>query len=103
MIVHGNPVEAKILGGLLKACEKRPITTERLEHIVDEVERQCLEAFDKEVPSKVIGELMMDQLRSLDQVAYVRFASVYRDFKDPSDFAQFIEKAALDEEDAEEG
>lgn len=91
---NGERVEfdrAKILGGLLKACEKRPITTERLEHIVDEVERQCLEAFDKEVPSKVIGELMMDQLRSLDQVAYVRFASVYRDFKDVSQFMHELE------------
>ena len=91
---NGERVEfdrAKILGGLLKACEKRPITTERLEHIVDEVERQCLEAFDKEVTSKVIGELMMDQLRSLDQVAYVRFASVYRDFKDVSQFMHELE------------
>ncbi|MGA1523498.1 MAG: transcriptional regulator NrdR, partial [Planctomycetota bacterium] len=91
---NGERVEfdrSKILGGLLKACEKRPITTERLELIVDEVERQCLEAFDKEVPSKVIGELMMDQLRSLDQVAYVRFASVYRDFKDVSQFMHELE------------
>jgi transcriptional repressor NrdR len=81
----------KILGGLLRACEKRPITTEQLERIVDDVERQCLEAFDKEVPSKVIGELIMEELRQLDQVAYVRFASVYRDFKDVNQFLDELE------------
>ena len=55
---------------------------------VDRIERQCLEAFDKEVPSKVIGNLVMQELRSLDQVAYVRFASVYREFKDVSQFLE---------------
>lgn len=78
----------KILGGLLKACEKRPIPMERLEEIADRVERQCSEAFSKEVPSKVIGELIMKELRELDQVAYVRFASVYREFKDVSQFLE---------------
>lgn len=82
---------AKILGGLRRACEKRPITAEQLEGIVENVERQCLEAFDKEVPSKVIGELIMEQLRHLDQVAYVRFASVYREFKDVSQFLEELE------------
>jgi len=87
----------KILGGLLKACEKRPIPMERLEEIADRVERQCSEAFSKEVPSKVIGELIMKELRELDQVAYVRFASVYREFKDVSQFLEelkpMLEKA----------
>src|SRR5690606_29540483 len=69
----------KLMGGLRRACEKRPIDAEQLERIADHVERQCLEAFDKEVPSKVIGELIMEELRQLDQVAYVRFASVYRE------------------------
>jgi transcriptional repressor NrdR len=78
----------KILGGLLKACEKRPIPMERLEEVADRVERQCAEAFNKEVPSKVIGELIMKELRELDQVAYVRFASVYREFKDVSQFLE---------------
>jgi transcriptional repressor NrdR len=76
----------KVLGGLRKACEKRPVTSEQLEAITDRIERQCLEAFDKEVPSKVIGNLIMQELRQLDQVAYVRFASVYREFKDVSQF-----------------
>jgi len=76
----------KIRGGLLKACEKRPVASEQLDSAVDQVERQCMEAFDKEVPSKVIGELVMKELSKLDQVAYVRFASVYREFKDVTQF-----------------
>ena len=78
-----------VLAGLLKACEKRPVSSGELDTLVDRIERQCLEAFDKEVPSKVIGKLIMDELRQLDQVAYVRFASVYREFKD---VAQFLEE-----------
>ena len=80
---------ANLLSGLLKACEKRPVSSGQLDALVDRVERQCLEAFDKEVPSKVIGKLMMDELRQVDQVAYVRFASVYREFKD---VAQFLDE-----------
>jgi len=76
----------KLLGGMMRACEKRPVSQEQLEAIADRVERQCLEAFDKEVPSKVIGNLIVTELRQLDQVAYVRFASVYREFKDVSQF-----------------
>ena len=76
----------KVLGGLRKACEKRPVATEVLETVADRIERQCLESFDKEVSSKVIGNLIMKELRQLDQVAYVRFASVYREFKDVSQF-----------------
>lgn len=76
----------KVLGGMLRACEKRPVSIEQLEAIADRVEQQCMEAFDKEVPSKVIGNLIMQELRALDQVAYVRFASVYREFKDVSQF-----------------
>ena len=71
---------------MLRACEKRPVSLEQLEVIADRIERQCMEAFDKEVPSKVIGNLIMQELRQLDQVAYVRFASVYREFKDVSEF-----------------
>ncbi len=81
----------KILGGLLKACEKRPIAMAQLEQLVEAVERQCLEAFDNEVPTKVIGELIMERLRALDQVAYVRFASVYREFKDAREFLEELE------------
>ncbi len=86
---NGERVEferSKVLGGLVRACEKRPLSSEELEQVADRVERQCVEAFDKEVPSKVIGNLIMQELRQLDQVAYVRFASVYREFKDVSQF-----------------
>ncbi len=78
----------KILNGLLRAVEKRPVSADQLERIVDRVERQCMEAFDKEVPSKVIGELVIQELPSVDQVAYVRFASVYREFKDVTQFLE---------------
>jgi len=76
----------KILNGLVRACEKRPVSSEQLDAIVERVERRCLEAFDKEVPSKIIGKLIIDELKQLDQVAFVRFASVYRDFQDVTEF-----------------
>jgi transcriptional repressor NrdR len=78
----------KLLGGLMKACHKRPVSTENLESVVEEIERELRERFDNEVPSDAVGELVMARLRELDQVAYIRFASVYREFKDVSDFAQ---------------
>lgn len=87
----------KILKGLLKACEKRPVALEALEEITSRIERRLSEEYDREVPSKVIGQLVMDELRQLDQVAYVRFASVYREFKDVTQFLEelkpLIEKA----------
>jgi transcriptional repressor NrdR len=76
----------KILGGLVKACEKRPISMQKLEKIVNSIERQLQKNFDREVKAPVIGELAMKHLHSLDQVAYVRFASVYRQFKDINQF-----------------
>ncbi|MEO0479913.1 MAG: transcriptional regulator NrdR [Planctomycetota bacterium] len=82
---------AKLLAGLVRACEKRPVSAEQLERLADTVERQALEAFDREVPSKVLGELIMEELRQLDQVAYVRFASVYREFKDVTQFLGELE------------
>jgi len=82
----------KILSGLRRACEKRPVSTEQIEAIADRVERQCIEAFDKEVPSKVIGDLVMKELQHLDQVAYVRFASVYREFKDATQFLEELRR-----------
>lgn len=77
---------AKILSGLMKACEKRPVATERLETVVSEIEQEIYEKFDRDVPTKFIGELVMQKLRELDDVAYIRFASVYREFKDVSEF-----------------
>jgi transcriptional repressor NrdR len=76
----------KILHGLKKACEKRPISIEVLEGMVDDIERKIQESSDKEIPSSWIGEEVMRRLHSLDEVAYVRFASVYRQFKDINEF-----------------
>jgi len=76
----------KILNGLIKACEKRPISLDKLESIVTKIQTQLQNKFVKEVKSKVIGEMVMKHLHSLDEVAYVRFASVYRQFRDVSQF-----------------
>ena len=77
---------AKIRSGIKKACEKRPISTDVIEAVVDRIERHCQEYQDKEIPASVIGEEVMRELQHLDDVAYVRFASVYREFRDVSDF-----------------
>lgn len=76
----------KILQGLLRACEKRPVPTAKLETLVDEAERFVNEAKDRERTTSEIGELLMARLKKLDKVAYVRFASVYSDFKDVKEF-----------------
>ena len=76
----------KIISGILKACEKRPVSVEKVETLVDRVERELQKSFDKEVKAQVVGELVMDYLHKLDEVAYVRFASVYRQFKDINQF-----------------
>ena len=78
----------KIKTGLEKACWKRPITAEQIEAIVSAVENEIASNFDAEVPSRELGELVMGHLRLLDQVAFVRFASVYRSFEDVRDFAE---------------
>jgi transcriptional repressor NrdR len=76
----------KVLTGLLKACEKRPVPMARLAEIVDEVEGRLAESAEREVETTAIGELLMAKLRVLDKIAYVRFASVYRDFQDVEAF-----------------
>ena len=76
----------KLLAGLLKACEKRPIPTVKLEEIVNEAEAYVAESPDRERPTTAVGELVMNRLKKLDKVAYVRFASVYLDFKDVKEF-----------------
>ena len=76
----------KILQGLKKACEKRPVGLSVIEEVVDRVEKKMLEMGEPEIPSRVIGEEVMTQLHGVDQVAYVRFASVYREFKDVTQF-----------------
>jgi len=81
----------KLLRGLLKACEKRPVPLAKLEEIVEEVESMLQERPEKEMKASVIGQFMMKKLKELDKVAYVRFASVYREFKDVVEFKQELE------------
>ena len=76
----------KIMSGLEKSCEKRPVSSETLDNIVSEIELSIYEKFDREVDSKYIGSMVVKKLKSVDQVAYVRFASVYREFKDVTEF-----------------
>ena len=76
----------RIMHGMLRACEKRPISVETLDEITSRIESRINEMFDSEVSSRFIGNLVMEELRSIDQVAYVRFASVYREFKDINEF-----------------
>jgi transcriptional repressor NrdR len=75
-----------VLNGLLRACEKRPVGMGSLAELVNQVESALLETPDRELPTTLIGERLMDRLRSLDKIAYVRFASVYRDFQDVEEF-----------------
>jgi len=81
----------RLLEGLKKACHKRPVNTGTLEEVVDEVERELTESYDREVPTEVIGEKIIEHLRNLDHVAYVRFASVYRNFQDITEFVKEID------------
>lgn len=81
----------KLLRGLLKACEKRPIPVRKLEEIVEEIENKVQERPDKEIKASEIGQFVMDKLKELDKVAYVRFASVYREFKDVVEFKHELE------------
>lgn len=85
----------KLLGGLVKACEKRPVSTEQLERAVDDIEATLFSRFKNEVRSTEIGNLVIERLQSLDEVAYVRFASVYRQFKDINQFMSEV-RALLD-------
>lgn len=86
----------KLLRGLMRACEKRPISMETLEKIVTNIEARVQGSLDREVTSEQIGEYAMDELKNVDKVAYVRFSSVYRDFKDITSFRDTIAKL-LDE------
>ena len=81
----------KLLRGMLKACEKRPIAVSKLEEIIEEIEAMLQERPEKEMKAAEIGQLVMDRLKALDKVAYVRFASVYREFRDVMEFKQELE------------
>lgn len=92
----------KLQRSILIALRKRPVDRDRIDQMVSGIVRKLESGGETEVPSSEVGELVMEALKRVDPVGYVRYASVYRDFKDPSDFAQFIEKAALEDDDAEE-
>lgn len=82
----------KLLNGLLRACEKRPVSLNTVEKAVDEIEAQIQNSLDREVTTDLIGEYAMDKLKAIDEVAYVRFASVYRQFKDINSFHEAISR-----------
>ena len=83
---------SKIEGGVLRACHKRPVSADDINQLVDSVETEVFNKEDKEIPSQVIGEIVMSKLKELDAVAYVRFASVYREFKDINTFMDELKK-----------
>ena len=89
----------KLTRGLAKACWKRPVTAEDIEAVVAALEAELFGSYESEVPSRVIGERLMELLKGLDQVAYVRFASVYREFKDARDFVDELEPILAQEAD----
>ena len=89
---------SKLLKGLLAACQKRPVSLARLEELATDIQAKLLDRPDREIRSRELGELVMDELKALDQVAYVRFASVYRDFKDLPDFVKALEEVLIHRE-----
>ena len=82
----------KVIGGMVKACEKRPVPVDQIERVADEIEQELQSSLEREVSSAQIWEMIMDRLKDLDQVAYVRFASVYRQFKDINTFLDELNK-----------
>lgn len=88
----------KIKGGIVKACEKRPVPMYKIDRLVDSIQKEIYNSMDQEISSKQIGEMVMDGLKSIDEVAYIRYASVYRSFKDVSAFMQELESLMKKEE-----
>ena len=88
----------KVLNGILKACEKRPVPLSVIEENVDEIERALYNSMEKEITSQHIGEMIMNKLKDIDEVAYVRFASVYRQFKDINTFMEELKKLLNEDE-----
>ncbi len=82
----------KIKQGIIKACEKRQVTAEQIDNLVKDIEKQLANSLEQEVPSYKIGEMVMTRLKELDEISYIRFASVYRKFKDVSHFKRFIDE-----------
>jgi transcriptional repressor NrdR len=92
----------KVIGGVQKACYKRPVSAEEIQLVADKAEEDIFRRFDKEVTSAFIGECVMKHLRDLDKVAYIRFASVYREFEDAGELLDEVTKAIHDTESAEQ-
>jgi len=92
----------KIVGGLQKACYKRPVSAEQIQQVADKVEEDIFKNFDKEVSSAFIGESVMKRLRTVDKVAYIRFASVYRDFRDAGDLIEEVSRVIKEAEPMEQ-
>lgn len=88
----------KIISGLQKACYKRPVSNEQIQQVADRAEENIFRNFDKEVSSAIVGEYVMKQLRRIDKVAYIRFASVYRDFRDAGDLIKEVSQAITETE-----
>ncbi len=86
----------KVKRGIIKACEKRPVPLEKIDALVDEVAKKVYNSMEQEISSKQIGEMVMEGLKQLDEVAYVRYASVYRSFKDISSFMQELQSMMLE-------
>lgn len=82
----------KLMNGMIKSCNKRPVTMQQMDSIADDIELVVLNSVSKEIPTKIIGEMVMDKLKEFDEVSYVRFASVYRQFKDIDTFMDELSK-----------
>ncbi|MGM9521271.1 MAG: transcriptional regulator NrdR [Oscillospiraceae bacterium] len=84
--------KVKLINGMIRACEKRPVTMNDIEAVADEIEQEAQNSMEREIPTSYIGEMVMKRLKGLDEVAYVRFASVYRQFKDINTFMEELNK-----------
>ena len=90
--------KVKLINGMVRACEKRPVTLKQLESIAEEIEQELQGDLDREIKTEEIGEMVMDRIRDIDEVAYVRFASVYRSFKDINTFMDELTKLLSDKQ-----
>lgn len=88
--------ENKIKNGIIRSCEKRPVPMEKIDKLVEDIKKKIFNSLEKEIPSSKIGEMVMDGLKEIDEVAYIRFASVYRQFKDTETFLKELEKMIND-------
>ena len=88
--------KSKIMNGIMKSCNKRPVTAQQIQDLVDDIENTLMGSGEREVASKQIGSMVMDRLKEVDEVAYVRFASVYRQFKDINTFIDELEKLLVE-------